>query len=327
MVCHIGRRGGGGGFRGSSVRRASVGSGESSRLCLCRRVGRRLRRALCRLLLLHGGVKLAGERARRAHPGEDDAAEDDGEVGRRRGERAEAKDEQLLHEAPARLAERPADDVDGGLALGLLLGVEGDVGHLLARVEEGVLCRLGHDVLRRADKDGEHERREADRREERREGVACEAESEEGDAGAEQHRGRDHRCGAPAPLAEDEPPKEHHGKRGDAGGGRERSHEGRVGAWVGEGLLELALPCHLDEVDCHPVADDQSREGANVRRGGEVARRLSNRHARLLLLLWRELARRRGGAVRTVRLLQDGHVEVAKGGHDDTARRDNSRHE
>eukprot|EP00964_Phaeocystis_antarctica_P068934 scaffold41802_cov42-Phaeocystis_antarctica.AAC.2 len=47
------------------------------------------------------------------------------------------------------------------LALALLLLIQRDVGHLLAWVEERVLGRFGHDVLRGADEDRQHERRGA----------------------------------------------------------------------------------------------------------------------------------------------------------------------
>jgi hypothetical protein len=47
-------------------------------------------------------------------------------------------DAHLLDEGAAALAQRAADHIDRRLALGLLLCVERDVRHLLARVEEGV---------------------------------------------------------------------------------------------------------------------------------------------------------------------------------------------
>ncbi len=65
------------------------------------------------------------------------------------------------------------------LPLRLRLGVERDVRHLLARVEERVLRRLGQDVLRGADDDGEHERRRAERGDQREERLVEEDEAEE----------------------------------------------------------------------------------------------------------------------------------------------------
>ena len=56
----------------------------------------------------------------------------------------------LLYEASAGLAEGISDNVDGGLSLRLLLGVEWDVRHLLARVEQRVPSDgvVGHGTLR-----------------------------------------------------------------------------------------------------------------------------------------------------------------------------------
>ena len=180
-------------------------------------------------------------------------------------------------------------------------------------VASSALGSLGHDVLRRADEDGEHERRGAERGERRGEGGAGEAEREEGDARREEDRRRDHGRGAPAPLAEDEAAEEHHEERHDASlsrhaarweaqvgeaadrarvcasarlapgwsaaaayGGGEGAHEGGVVGGIGKGRLELGLPGHLDEVDAHAVRDHEGRQVANVRRRGEVARRLAH---------------------------------------------------
>lgn len=53
----------------------------------------------------------------------------------------------LLDERASGLSEGVSDDVDGSLALGFLLGIQVDVRHLLARVEQRVLGALGQDVL------------------------------------------------------------------------------------------------------------------------------------------------------------------------------------
>lgn len=53
----------------------------------------------------------------------------------------------LLDERTSRLSEGVSNYVHGSLALGLLLGVQVDVRHLLARVEQRVLAALGQDVL------------------------------------------------------------------------------------------------------------------------------------------------------------------------------------
>ena len=55
----------------------------------------------------------------------------------------------LLDEGAPRLSEGVADHVHGSLTLSLLLGVEVDVGHLLARVEQRVLAAFRQDVLDR----------------------------------------------------------------------------------------------------------------------------------------------------------------------------------
>ena len=59
-------------------------------------------------LLSHCGGELGVERPRGAEPHGDDHEEAAGEVGRRRGERADAEDHGLLEERPARLAQRVA---------------------------------------------------------------------------------------------------------------------------------------------------------------------------------------------------------------------------
>ena len=76
--------------------------------------------------------EFSGEGASSLDPRGDDDAEDDSEVGRREREGAEDDDERLLDERAAALTERPPDDINGRLALGLLLLVQRDVGHLLA---------------------------------------------------------------------------------------------------------------------------------------------------------------------------------------------------
>ena len=55
------------------------------------------------------------------------------------------------------------------------------------------------------------------------------------------------------------------------------AHERRVIIRIRELLLKLGLPGHLDDVDTHAVADDKHRKVADVRRFGEVRRRLSDR--------------------------------------------------
>ena len=68
--------------------------------------------------------------------------QDGREVRGRGGEGPEPENHGLLDEGAARLAQGVADDVDGGLALGLGLLVQRDVRHLLAGVEERVLGAL-----------------------------------------------------------------------------------------------------------------------------------------------------------------------------------------
>lgn len=61
----------------------------------------------------------------------------------------------------------------------LRLAVKGNVGHLLARVEEGVLRGLGEDVLGGTDQHGSHERGEAHSRQQGGDGRAEEHQSKE----------------------------------------------------------------------------------------------------------------------------------------------------
>merc|ERR1719409_1369709 len=84
--------------------------------------------------------------------------QDERKVGGGSGKRAETDDEELLDEGTAGLAKRVAHNINSGLALRLGLVVQGNVGHLLARVEQGVLGRLGEDVLRRTNNDGKEQR-------------------------------------------------------------------------------------------------------------------------------------------------------------------------
>lgn len=89
-----------------------------------------------------------------------------------------------------------------GPHLGLALAVEGDVGHLLAGVKERVLGALGQDVLRRAHKHGQHERRGAELGRDGREDGGEEREGEEHGPRDEEGNGRDHGSHAPAEFLE-----------------------------------------------------------------------------------------------------------------------------
>jgi len=73
-------------------------------------------------------------------------------------QRAEDADEHLLDEGASRLTQWVSDDIHGSLALDLGLGVERNVGHFLARVEQGVLGALGQDVLVGTDHHSHHQR-------------------------------------------------------------------------------------------------------------------------------------------------------------------------
>ena len=132
------------------------------------------------------------------------------------------------------------------------------------------------------------------------------------------HYGR----GAPPPLAEDESTKEHHAESDDARGGREGSHEGGVVRRVGEGLLELALPRDLDQIDRHAVRNHQRRQVADVGRGCQVPRRLPHGHRGLLLLL-RGAGHGAGGLL----LLDDGFVKVPVASRHDAASNNHRRHQ
>jgi hypothetical protein len=71
---------------------------------------------------VHHGRKLLVQAPSRADPQEDDSEEDATQVRGGVGERPKDDDQHLLNGGAARLAEGVADDVDGGLALGLEAG-------------------------------------------------------------------------------------------------------------------------------------------------------------------------------------------------------------
>lgn len=97
------------------------------------------------------------------------------------------------------------------LELGLL--VKGDVGHLLAGVEQRVLGRFGEDVLGSADEHSGHEGREVDGGQPGRQGAREQHEAKEGNARDQQHSGSDLRRHSPAVLAEDHARQQHHDER------------------------------------------------------------------------------------------------------------------
>lgn len=74
--------------------------------------------------------------------------EHNGEAGRNCPAREDEED--LLKDAPAALPGLAADNIDSRLALGAPFLVQGDVDHLLCRLEERKLGALGEDVQRRA---------------------------------------------------------------------------------------------------------------------------------------------------------------------------------
>ena len=104
----------------------------------------------------------------------------------------------------------------GGEHLELCLLVEGDVGHLLAGVEQRVLGGLGEHVLGRADEHGGHEGREVDGCQPGRQGPREQHEPEEGNARDQQHGGGDLRGDSPAIFAEDHARQQHHDERHSA---------------------------------------------------------------------------------------------------------------
>mmetsp|Transcript_34463 Transcript_34463/g.77923 ORF Transcript_34463/g.77923 Transcript_34463/m.77923 type:complete len:203 (-) Transcript_34463:74-682(-) len=176
---------------------------------------------LVHCLLVHGRQRPRRVEPRTRHQ-EEDAAED----GRRGREGSEGDDEELLDEAAARLSEGVADHVDGGLALGLLLRVQRDVRHLLARVKQGVLGGLGEDVLSGTDEAREHERSGAQQGGHRSPRPREQNLAEEDGACGKDHKGRDRGGEAPAQLGENEAAQEHRKQGHSAGGGGECAHEG-----------------------------------------------------------------------------------------------------
>mmetsp|Transcript_25880 Transcript_25880/g.69908 ORF Transcript_25880/g.69908 Transcript_25880/m.69908 type:complete len:216 (-) Transcript_25880:214-861(-) len=198
----------------------------------------------------HGLIELDVEGPGRPDPHEDHCDEDAREVGRRGCEGAAGKDEALLDEGAARLAHGVANHVHRRLALGLALRVQGDVGHLLARVEEGVLGRLGEDVLRSAHEYGKHERGHPEgTHDPRLELRPKQGEPEEESTSSQEYSGRGERGHAPPEDLKHALADEHHDESHGPSDGAEHAHELRVVVRVGEGLLELGLPRHLHNVD------------------------------------------------------------------------------
>ncbi len=91
--------------------------------------------ALLELLLLAGCLKfgkLLVEGVGSVDPCQHNTQQDDTQVGCGSGQAAQADNHELLDEGTTRLAERVADHINGCLALGLDLLIQGDVCHLLA---------------------------------------------------------------------------------------------------------------------------------------------------------------------------------------------------
>mmetsp|Transcript_19634 Transcript_19634/g.59394 ORF Transcript_19634/g.59394 Transcript_19634/m.59394 type:complete len:333 (-) Transcript_19634:996-1994(-) len=227
----------------------------------------------------------------RLHPEQHDGQKDGAQVrgGRRQGSKGHNHD--LLDESASRLAQGVAHHVDGSLALQLSLLVQGDVGHLLARVEQGVLGGLGEHVLCRTHQHRRHEGRQAPRGQHWVQRRTKQHQRKEDDTGDQQHGGGDERCHTPAELAEHEAGQQHHGERDGASSRREVAHEGGVVVGVGELLLDLRLPGHLHQVDTDAICDHQSSKVPDVRRLGEEGEALADGQVFLVLLgLGRQLS-------------------------------------
>mmetsp|Transcript_11847 Transcript_11847/g.24138 ORF Transcript_11847/g.24138 Transcript_11847/m.24138 type:complete len:327 (+) Transcript_11847:195-1175(+) len=239
----------------------------------------------CARLLHHEIGELLVERARRRDPHADDDKEHHGKVRCRRRERAEGKDETLLDEGPTRLAERVTDHIDGGFTLGFLLGIEGNVGHLFAGIEQGVLGGLAHHVLRRSNQDCCHQGCCAKVGDCGGELRAEQDQGEETKPGDTQDGGGNHGRDSPSKLTEDESSYEHHGKGDTARGRRKIAHKGGVVVGVRKRCAELGFPGNFHDIDRHPIGNDKHGKIADVLGAGQVLCRLSQRELGPLLFL------------------------------------------
>mmetsp|Transcript_1427 Transcript_1427/g.2880 ORF Transcript_1427/g.2880 Transcript_1427/m.2880 type:complete len:538 (-) Transcript_1427:289-1902(-) len=225
--------------------------------CGCFSLGSLLLRSLL-LALRNLGFEHAGEPDDAVDPDGDGREEDSGNAACAVDDVAEDNHDRLLHERATRLADACSEHVDGGLALDLALSVEGNVGHLLRRVEQRVLDGLGEDVLPHADPHRLRQHALVLRR------VSSEDEGEEGGGeGAHEDR-RCERAHCPAQVLHNVGAEEDDDEGGGADQRRVVTHEDLVVLLVGVLLLDKALPDDLGEVDGEAVAHDEDAEEAEV---------------------------------------------------------------
>lgn len=103
--------------------------------------------------------------------------------------------------------------------------VQGNVRHLLARVEQTVLRTLTEDVLKGTNVHSGQQGRHAETSEHGRQGSTEEHQTEKGDSSYEQNCRRDGRCHSPPVFPENVSTQQHHDERRHSRVRREVSHE------------------------------------------------------------------------------------------------------
>mmetsp|Transcript_5085 Transcript_5085/g.17073 ORF Transcript_5085/g.17073 Transcript_5085/m.17073 type:complete len:483 (-) Transcript_5085:229-1677(-) len=214
-------------------------------------------------LLAELGLEEAVELVHRRDPCQDYHGEEAGDHRSACEDGASGHDNGLLRQGPRGLAQARPQHVDGRLPLELGVLVQGDIGHLLGGVEEGVLGGLGEHVLERA---------HADRREER---LAVAVHVVEDDVGVE-HEGEDaddhgRGQGADAPPEDlwDAAAHEGHHQRGGPHRGGVLPHEAHVLPLLRVVALEHGLPHDLGELDGEAVGEHEGAHEAEVLGAGE----------------------------------------------------------
>mmetsp|Transcript_39229 Transcript_39229/g.47508 ORF Transcript_39229/g.47508 Transcript_39229/m.47508 type:complete len:583 (+) Transcript_39229:534-2282(+) len=238
------------------------------------------------LEVLNGdGNELLIQRGSGLQPDTNDDEQDHGEVGGGCSQGAEANNQELLDKGTSRLSERVADDINGSLTLHLGLIIKGNVGHLLAGVEQGVLGSLGEDVLGSTDNDGGIERSHTNHTKEGSPHARGEEKAEEDDTCDEEHCGGNLCCHTPAVLLEDDAGRKHQEEGDNTGAGGEVTHECGVLVGVGELSLNLTLPGHFDQVDTDTICYHQQCKVTDVWGATKEPQALAHAHLGLLLLL------------------------------------------
>mmetsp|Transcript_21158 Transcript_21158/g.37787 ORF Transcript_21158/g.37787 Transcript_21158/m.37787 type:complete len:640 (-) Transcript_21158:698-2617(-) len=251
------------------------------------------------LVLLVLGLELSVKRHAGPHPGKDNTSEEDTDVRGGVVEGTAKNDEGLLNGSTTRLADEVTHDINGGLTLSLHDGVKGNVGHLLARVEEGVLAGAREDVLKGTNEDGGIKRGDAEGSKGTLEDIAGKDEGEEKDGSDKEDSGSGKGSDTPAELAKDNTTNHHHTEGEDTGGLTESTHESRKLSRIRVLSLELSLPGNLNKVDADTEGNNHGSHIKNVRTGSKELKRVADGHLLLVLLL----------------LLGTGHLVSRNGGH------------